>query len=102
MSINLQPITDLDWEGLAGAESWPDGSRPLIGNGTFDDGNEWMLVFDPNGANFITIDIGTNEMEAFRFERPFQNHDDARRWVVETMAIPSCPNDIVKAGFQPC
>jgi hypothetical protein len=46
--INLKPFTNSDWQGLAGASPFADGSEPLLGEAKVD-GDAATIVLDGEG-----------------------------------------------------
>jgi hypothetical protein len=52
--IALRPFSELDWFGFSGAESFADGSVPLIGTLAVD-GDEATVVLDAHGLSLMWV-----------------------------------------------
>lgn len=56
--MKTRAFTECDWDGFAGAETWPNGDKPLIGEIKVD-GKDFLAVFDPKGV-YVTDGEDTN------------------------------------------
>ena len=86
------------WFGFAGCSRWPDGKEPLIGSGIFEDGKEYVVVFDPTGCCLVVEDHPVSEAGGWIISLPFPTQDAARAFgtgIPEARGI----DDFLRLGF---
>lgn len=90
--MKMREFRESDWDGLAGAEKFPDGSNPLIGTGKWRKGEGefnrcgegFLLVADGYGVFFhveITDDDGGIEEVEYSKKVFFPSPKEARTWL---------------------
>ncbi len=87
------------WWAYAGAESWPTGEPPLIGTGTFPNGEEFELVLDCTGGCLV-LDDEQAEAGGYVLELPFPTQAAARAFA-EGIGEPGHKLDLFLLGFKP-
>jgi len=82
--MKMREFRENDWDGLAGAEKFPDGSNPLLGEGEFTNGEKYLLVVDANGVTFF-MEVENDEGEIYDTELTkavdFPSPREARAWL---------------------
>lgn len=81
--LGFRRFTKVDWYGMAGAESFLDGSDPLIFYGPEDaDGFGWYAIIDASGIHAERYDpVGTASEGAWIGEdRRYDAHDWLKEW----------------------
>jgi len=84
--MKMREFRENDWDGLAGAERFSDGSKPLIGTGKFTDmtNKEFLVVVDANGISFMWETVGEDgEVEECCRSKsvPFQTQREAWEFI---------------------
>lgn len=67
--ITLKPFTNFDWQGLAGATRFEDGSEPLLGEAKVGE-YEAMVVLDGEGLFVSVMTEEGDEVVAYRWDYP--------------------------------
>lgn len=81
---NLKSFTDLDWDSFSGAEEFPSGDRPLIGEVRMHHINTdktFTIISDRNGFQILD-----EEGENFNLSEEFQTSEEAQNYLSENFA----------------
>lgn len=89
-----KPFTDLDWDGLAGAERFSNGDEPMIR-----EMGEWaMAVADSCGAEYHAYSEDLEEERIYVCRRPFKTQALAAAFLD---ALPEDESLLEAFGFEP-
>ena len=97
--MQTRPFSREDWFGFAGCVQWPNGDDPLIGDGTLEDGKEFVVVFDPTGCCLVVEEHPVSLAGGWILELPFPTRDAARAFGTG-MGTPTCIDDFLRLGFR--
>ncbi len=95
--MEMRPFEKHDWDAFAGAEGWPD-HPPLFGEGRLEDGMDYVLVLDKNGACLV-LDDDQAQFGGYALERAFATPDDARAFG-ESLDELKTRGEMFLAGFR--
>ena len=95
--MEMRAFEQHDWDAFAGAEGWPD-HPPLFGEGQFEDGMDYLLVLDKNGACLVADDEQA-QFGGYALVREFATQDEARAFA-ETLGEPKTKGEFFLAGFR--
>ena len=97
--MKMRPFERTDWDAFAGAEAWPCGGQPLIGEGELEDGTSYVLVLDPNGACLV-VDDEQAINGGYAIVREFLSPEAALTFA-ESLGQPKLGGEFFMAGFRP-
>lgn len=96
----LRPFTRTDWDAFAGAEPFPDGTDPLLVDGTCTDGRGWLLVLDATGGHLHIERDSSAHHGGYRLAHAHANAAAAEHWFRATLGQPSRLHQFTQAGFR--
>ncbi len=99
----LRPFSKNDWHGFAGAEDFPNGDTPLIGEWHMPDGWVALLVvsLDVTSVMFATDAGDEDENEqGYMLDNKFKSAAEAQAWLA--LVAPCCTSraGVLALGFQ--
>jgi hypothetical protein len=94
--MELRSFTRHDFDCFGGAERWSD-AEPLLAEGKFADGMDWVLVLDRQGACLVCDDDQAAN-GGYALNRPFLSAADARAFATE-LGDPKTRGYFFVAGF---
>ena len=97
--MEMKPFEKTDWYGYAGAESWPNGDLPLIGQGKLTTGEEFELIIDATGG-CLMLDDEQAEAGGYTLELSFPTQGAAKA-LAAGIETPARKLDILTLGFGP-
>jgi len=86
------------WMSFAGCVRWRDGKVPLISIGEFEDGKEFVVVFDPTGSCLVVEDLPQSLCGGWIIEMKIPTQEAARAFA-EGIQHPKCLADFLLLGF---
>ena len=96
--MDMREFTKSDWSAFCGAEAWPDGAKPLVGGGLFENGTEYVLVLDSNGGCAV-INAEDGDLDNYALDMPLLNQSEARV-LAQRLDQPRHRIDFLLAGFK--
>ncbi len=100
--MNVREFQKQDWSAFAGCEAFPGTDTetlPLFASGTFENGEEFVLVLDRNGACLVADDEQA-VYGGYCLELPFPLQATARAFA-EGIGEPRHKLDFFLLGFKP-
>jgi hypothetical protein len=96
----LRPFTRSDWDAFAGVEPFPDGTDPLLVDGTFPTGRGWLLVLDATGGHLHVERDSSARDGGYRLAHALPSAAAAEHWFRATLGQPGRLHCFVQAGFR--
>ncbi len=97
--MKVREFQKQDWDAFAGCVDWSDGMVPLISIGEFEDGKEFVVVFDPTGTCLVIEDHPQSFGGGWIIEMAFPTQEAARAFA-EGIQPPKCLADFLMLGFK--
>ena len=102
--MDVNEFRERDWYGFQGADAWhatsAEGALPIIAKGTLENGKEYVVVFDRNGAALMIEDEEQTTYGGWQICLPFPTQRAARAFA-SGLGAPKCKSDFFLVGFEP-
>jgi hypothetical protein len=101
--METREFREHDWHGFQGAEAWhatsAEGALPLIATGTLENGKEYVVVLDRNGAALLIEDEEQTDFGGWQICLPFPTQHAARAFATG-LGEPKRKSDFFQVGFE--